>query len=154
MIEQQTYSFLDCQCSISGPGGSFSLGSGAGAAEEGITTDMVDRKNTMTIGADGSGMHSLHASNAGTFIVRLLKTSPTNRLLNQLYNTQRQSSTTWGQNTVQIYDTARGDQVTLRGAAFAKQPALVFAKVGNVNEWEFEAIQRDDLLGSGSPSLS
>ena len=145
MIQQFTYSFLDVQASISGPGGSFGLGSGAGAAEEGITTDMVDNKNTMTIGADGSGMHSLHASNAGTFTVRLLKTSPTNRLLNQLYNSQRQSSTLWGQNTVEIFDSARG--------AFRKQPNLVFAKDGNMNEWEFEAIQRDDLLGSGAPAL-
>lgn len=152
-MELQTYSFLDVQASINGPGGSFSLGSGAGASEEGITTDMVDNKNTMTIGADGSGMHSLHASNAGTLTIRLLKTSPTNRLLNQLYNTQRQSSTLWGQNTIQILDVARGDQITFRGAAFRKQPNLVFAKDGNANEWEFEAIQRDDLLGSGAPAL-
>ncbi len=36
-------------------------------------------KNTMTIGADGEVMHSLHADKSGTVTVNLLKTSPTNK---------------------------------------------------------------------------
>jgi hypothetical protein len=55
------YSFLDVSATISGPGGTFSIGSDAGVAEEGITTAYTGEKNTMTIGADGAGMHSLHA---------------------------------------------------------------------------------------------
>ena len=43
----------DIVAAIKGPNGSFSLGNGAGVAEEGITIAMVDAKNTMVIGADG-----------------------------------------------------------------------------------------------------
>lgn len=149
----QTYSFLDVHASISGPGGAFALGSGAGAADEGITIDMVEDKNTMTPGADGQVMHSLHASKAGTATVRLLKTSPTNRLLNQLYNLQSQSSTLWGQNLITLQDMARGDVITLRQSAFKKQAPVSYAKDGAVMEWAFDVGQRDDLLGSGAPSL-
>ena len=83
-----TYSFLDVTASIAGPGGNFSLGNGSGNSEEGITVTMTEDKNTMTIGADGSAMHSLHAGKSGTVSVRLLKTSPVNKQLMTLYNYQ------------------------------------------------------------------
>ena len=47
-----TYSFLNVAASITGPGGSFQMGSGAGSAEEGIEITHSD-KNVQTIGADG-----------------------------------------------------------------------------------------------------
>lgn len=149
-----TYSFLDVHASITGPGGSFQLGSGAGAAEEGISFEMKEEKNTQTIGADGTGMNSLHAGNAGKVTVRLLKTSPVNAQLSQLYNQQRQSSALWGQNVFSLNDSARGDVVAATGCAFMKHPNLQYAKDGNVIEWEFEAITLDILLGSGSPSVN
>jgi structural protein KPP10_ORF10 len=153
MTASQTYSFTDVQASISGPGGSFSLGSGVGNAEEGITIDMIEDKNTMTIGADGSGMHSLHASKAARATVRLLKTSPANAMLSALYSFQQQSSALWGQNLITLGDIARGDQITLRDVAFARQAPVTYAKDGGVVEWMFDAIARDDLIGSGSPQL-
>lgn len=144
-----TYSFLDVNASISGPGGNFQLGSGAGAAEEGISSAMVEEKNTMTIGADGRIMHSLHAGKGGKFTVRLLKTSPTNALLSQMYKLQSQSSATWGQNVITINDVARGDVIELTDAAFVKHPDLAYSKDGNSNEWEFVG-NMEPLLGSGS----
>jgi hypothetical protein len=36
---------------------------------------MTEAKNTMTVGADGEVMHSLHAGKSGTITVTLLKTS-------------------------------------------------------------------------------
>ena len=68
-----TYSFLDFSASIVGPGGAFDLGYGSGNAEEGVTVAMLEAKNTMTIGADGTPMHSLHAGKSGTITVTLLK---------------------------------------------------------------------------------
>lgn len=145
-----TYSFLDVVASISGPGGNFQLGSGAGAADEGITTSFNDAKNTMTPGADGQVMHSLHAAKTGKYTIRLLKTSSVNAQLSQLYASQSQSSSFWGQNTITINDTARGDVITGRQCAFAKHPDVVYAKDGNFNEWEFDVGQHDPLLGTGS----
>ncbi len=52
------YSFANVAAAIVGPGGSITLGNGAGPSEEGITISYTEDKNTMTIGADGSGMHS------------------------------------------------------------------------------------------------
>ena len=146
-----TYSFLDVNASIAGPGGSFQIGSGAGAAEEGITVADTEDRNTMTIGADGEGMHSLHAGKSGNVAVRLLKTSPVNAQLEALFNLQAQSSASWGQNVITINDVARGDVITCRGVAFTKRPDIVYAKQGNTNEWMFQAIKIDRVLGTGSP---
>lgn len=95
-----TYSFIDVKASITGPGGSFSLcGDSEGVAEEGIRIEPVDSKNTMTMGAVG-GMHNLHANNPATVTLVLLKNSPVNQQLMDMYNAQRVSSATWGKNTI------------------------------------------------------
>lgn len=149
-----TYSFINIAASILGPGGAFSLGYGSGDAEEGITIAMVDNKNKMDVGADGSIMHSLRASNAGRVTVRLLKTAPTNALLSGLYNFQRSSSVFWGQNAFSLADTARGDLVLASQMAFTKQPDLVYAQDGNYNTWEWEGSVDNELLGIGTPSAN
>ena len=69
MPTPKTYSFLDTQASIQGPGGAFSIGAGAGIAEEGITVEPNVDQDTMTIGADGTGMHSLIADQSGKITV-------------------------------------------------------------------------------------
>lgn len=149
------YSFLDVQCSIAGPGVQASLGNGSGASEEGITVAMAGDKNTMSIGADGSPMHSLHASKGGMITVRLLKTSPTNRILQQAYNFQTSGgSANHGQNTIVVSNTQTGDVITGRFCAFKKQPELAYAVDGNHNEWAFDVGKIDQVLGSGSPALS
>lgn len=145
----QTYSFLDVNVTIAGPGGNFSLGNGAGPAEEGITITMTEDKNTMVIGADGSSMHSLHAGNSGSLSVTLLKTSPVNALLMAMYNLQRQAGSTWGKNVLVVTDFSRGDVISARQVAFTKVPELKYAKDGGTNEWTFQAGAIDDLLGIG-----
>ncbi|MQB09522.1 DUF3277 family protein [Agrobacterium sp. ICMP 6402] len=144
-----TYSFLDVTASIAGPGGNFSLGNGSGNSEEGITVTMTEDKNTMTIGADGSAMHSLHAGKSGSVSVRLLKTSPVNKQLMTLYNYQTTSSALHGRNTITIRDTARGDSITAAICAFAKAPDLTYAKDGNTVEWSWQAGKIDQILGEG-----
>src|SRR5262252_11030890 len=106
-----TYSFLDNMCSIQGPNGAFSMGAGACNSEGGISIVMVEDKSTMTIGADGCVMHSLHAGKGATITVRLLKTSPTNALLSQMYGRDTVQSQNHGQNTISIRDMARNDVV-------------------------------------------
>lgn len=148
-----SYSFLNCQAAIIGPGGAFSLGTGSGVADEGITVTMQDDKDTMVSGADGSVMHTLNASKTGTVTVRYLKTSPTNYQLSLMYALQTVSSAFHGLNTITIRDSARGDIITCRDVAFRRFPALSYTKAGAMNEWEFNAGIIDQLLGSGSPSL-
>lgn len=143
-----TYSFLDTQCAIIGPGGSFSLGSGAGVAEEGITIEMAEDKNVMTIGADGSGQHSLHASQAGMVTIRLLKTSDTNQSLSVMYDLQTSSSAFHGKNVISIRDPATGDSITCQQCAFKKAPNITYAKDGGTNEWRFDAVQINTILGA------
>lgn len=147
-----SYSFLNVQATIAGPGGSFQLGNGAGAAEEGITVSMTEDKDTMTPGADGSVMHSLHAAKTGRVTVRLLKTSPVNQQLSLMYSLQTASSGLHGSNVIVISDTERGDVIACRQVAFAKLPDLTFAKDGGFNEWSFNAGEIDMGLGSGSPT--
>ena len=142
------YSFLDCNATIVGPGGSFSLGNGAGAAEEGISIEPTGDLDTMTIGADGTGQHSLHGDNSGKITVTVLKTSPVNKLLAAMLNFQKASSAAWGQNTIVINDSSRGDVVTAMQVAFAKKVPLKFAKEAGTNAWEFNAIRIETTLGS------
>jgi hypothetical protein len=144
-MAQTTYSFVDTHCAIAGPGGAFSLT--GGAAKEGISVEPREDKNKLTIGADGSGMHSLRADKSGKAIVRLLKNSPVNALLSAMYNFQQRSSAKWGQNTISIVSSI-GDVITLRNAAFIKQPTVVYDEEGPMNEWEFEAIYLDELLAA------
>lgn len=149
-----TYSFLDTSLSISGPGGSFLIGgAGTASAEEGYTTS-ASEKNSMNIGASGEAMHSLHADKSGKLVLRLLKTSPVNRLLMNLYNFQAGSSANWGQNVLTGRDVARGDFLTGRQAAFKKRPDLTYAKEAGINEWEFDIGDLDEQLGSGAPALT
>lgn len=146
-----TYSFLDVQCSMSGAGGSINLGSGSAVAEEGITVEAVEDKNIMTIGADGQGMHSLVASEASTVTVRLLKTSPVNNQLMEMYKVDTASSANHGRNTITIRNSATGDNITLQQVAFKKRPSITYAKEAGMNEWTFDAIKTETVLGTGTP---
>lgn len=143
-----TYSFLDINCAIVGPGGAFSLGNGSGASEEGITFSPTSEISTMMIGADGSGQHNLHADKSGKVTVRLLKTSPTNALLSTMYAFQTATSSAHGRNTIVSTDSQRGDVITCSQCAFAKAPDIVYAKEGPSLEWTFNAIRIERVLGS------
>lgn len=143
------YSFLNVSATILGPGGSFNLANGAAAAEEGITIEAAEDKNVMTIGADGQGQHSLIASDACTLTVRLLKTSPINAALMGMYDVQSSSSALWGQNVFSITDSGRGDFTVVQAAAFKKKPTLTYAKEAGMNEWVFDGIKANTVLGVG-----
>ncbi len=143
-----TYSFLNVNATISGPGGvGLNLAAGAAAAEEGITIEAVEDKNIMTIGADGRGQHSLVASDACTATVRLLKTSPINAALMLMYDLQSASSALWGINVMTIVDSARGDITLLQEVAFKKKPSLTYAKDGGMMEWTFDCVKGNSVLG-------
>ncbi|ERM12574.1 hypothetical protein L585_20170 [Pantoea ananatis BRT175] len=142
-----TYSFMDVTASLTGPSGAIDLGYGSANSDEGITVVMTEAKNTMTTGADGEGMHSLHAGKSGTITVNLLKTSPVNKKLSLMYNAQQLSSALWGNNVIVIRNTASGDLATARGCAFQKQPDFNNPKVAGMVAWVFDCIKVDEMLG-------
>lgn len=144
-----TYSFKDTGCSIVGPGIAVSIGAGSGVAEEGIKLSPAEDKNTMTIGADGSGQHSLVASDAAHIELVLLKTSPLNKILMLAYDIQSASSALWGNNTITLTDAARGDFSVMQSCAFKKKPEIKNAKEAGTNTWEFDVIKASSLLGGG-----
>jgi hypothetical protein len=144
----QTYSFLDIVAAFVGPGIAVSLGNGAGNSEEGISIDPAGDKDTMTIGADGKGMHSLHADKSGRVVVRLMKTSPINGILSAAYAFQTSSGSTHGQNTLTITDMNRGDVITCRQVAFAKAPNITYGKEAGIYEWDFNCIEIDRTLSA------
>ena len=146
MAQNQSYSFKDVNAAIVGPGGAFSLT--GSAAEEGITIEMRADKNDLQVGADGNWMHSLRADKSGTITISLLKNSPINAQLSGMYNLQTSSSTLWGQNVLTIV-TSVGDAITIAGAAFKRQPTVVYATVGGINQWVLEAGSVDMVLASG-----
>lgn len=145
-----TYSFLNVNCSLVGPGGSVNVGAGAGTAEEGISVDPNGDIDSQTIAADGTAMHSLHADKSGTATVRLLKTSPINQQLMLLYVYQTSNAANHGQNTITLSDTNLGDLVTCRNVAFKRAPNLTYAKEAGLNEWVFNVGQIDRVLGANA----
>lgn len=142
------YSFMDTQCTLSSADGVVDLGYGSGVAEEGITFAMANDKNTMTIGADGQGMHSLHCDNSGQITIRLLKTSPANAKLINLYAIQKASTRKWGGNTITLNHTGSGDNHTGSKCAFKKVPDYTNAKDGQLLEWVFDVINLDMKFGT------
>lgn len=145
---QLVYSFKDVRATLIGPGGTVPLGNDAGIAEEGITVDPNEEIDGMRIGADGSGAHSLRANKAGKITIRILKTSPTNALLQTMLNFQRISSLNWAQNVLVITNIATGDNYTCTGVAFLRQPPNTFAKDAGMIDWEFNATVVDPNLGT------
>lgn len=144
-----SYSFIDSHCAIVGPGGAIDVGAGSGIAEEGITFDPSEDIGSMVIGADGAGMHSLHANKSGTVTIRLLKDSNTNALLQSMYDFQTSSAANYGQNTISFANTVSGDSVTCQQAAFARAPTITYAKQAQLLEWKFNSIKIDRTLGTG-----
>ncbi len=142
------YSFLNIVAAIAGPGAAFNLGAGAGVSEEGITIAPNEDKNSMIIGADGKGQHTLIASNGGLVTLRYLKTSPTNGLLQLAYDFQSASSALWGQNVITVVDTARNELTTCQACAFKKKPELVYDKAGAMIEWTFDSLAINSILAS------
>ena len=149
-----TYSFVNVQATFSGPDGTYDIGSGTGVAEEGITIQMIEDKTKLDIGADGSPMHSLRASNACRVTLRYLKTSPVNHQLSASYNFQKSYAGNWGQNIIKISDTYRGDIVAVTDAAFAKQPDVSYTKDAAMMVWEFIGVCPAELLGTGQPAIT
>lgn len=143
-----TYSFQDVTATIVGPTGAFSLGYGEATAEEGIAIVRAGDKNTMTIGSDGEGMHSLHADKSGQVTLRYLKTAPINAKLMAMYDAQSLSSALWGKNLIEVGQSAAGDLHTARSCAFKKVPDMRYAKDGDILEWVFDAIKIDGILGT------
>ena len=143
-----TYSFMDTNCTLAADDAVIDMGYGAGVAEEGITFAMAGDKNSMTIGADGEGMHNLRADNSGQVTVRLLKTSPTNAKLMNLYTLQKSSTKKWGKNTITLNHSGSGDNATASKCAFKKVPDLTKAKDGALVEWIFDSIKVDMKLGT------
>lgn len=147
-----TWSFTDVTASITGPGGTYSMGAGNGNAQEGITTTMTEDKDTLTWGASGELMHSLHAAQPGRIQVRLLRTSPLNHFLSALFNFQRLSSANWGQNSINVSNLVTGDNVVAAQMGFVKHPDVPFATEGGVVEWEFSGLVVIEM-GAGTSAL-
>jgi ribosomal protein S11 len=143
-----TYSFLNVQASLAGPGALINLGQGAANAAEGITIARAGDRNKMVIGADGNGMNTLIADKSGQVTVRLLKTSPQNAALMAAYNAQQLSSTTWGQNVITVTQSGVGDIHTCRECAFKKVPDMNYKAEGDTVEWMFDAVKIDSVLGT------
>jgi len=142
------YGFIDVSANLTGPTGAFALGYGEAVADEGITITMANDKNTMTIGADGQGMHSLAADKSGTVTLRYLKTAPINAKLMAMYDAQSLSTALWGKNVITVKQNVSGDITTAVQCAFKKKPDIVYAKEGSMVEWVFDAIQIDTILGT------
>lgn len=153
------YSFLDVSISMTFPQGSVTVGGGAsnsstnmsdlGYSEEGIKVVRNVEKNVMTVGADGAVMHSLRAGRQGRITLSLLKTSPGNAILNQIYNQQSLSSAQWGQNSLVITNAVTGDNIDAAVVAFVKQPDNINRGEGGVMDWEFDAGFVVEILGNG-----
>jgi hypothetical protein len=142
-----SYSLNKVAASITGPGGSFQLGSGSALGDEGIEFETQER-SVKQVGADGVGQYSFIADKSGTVTVTLLKTSPVNAMLMNMFNAQTLDSSLWGQNVIVLVDTASGTTVTARACAFNKVPPQKFGKEAGTNQWVFDSLYIDTVIGA------
>lgn len=142
-----TYSFIDTNVTLVCPDAVIDMGYGNGIGDGGIKYAMANDKNTMTIGADGEGMHSLHADSSGQITIQCLKTSPLNAKLNDLYNLQSLNPRKWGKITITMNHSTSGDNATASKCAFKKKPDQTYAKDGDMIDWVFDAIKIRGKLG-------
>ena len=143
-----TYSFQDWGFTISGPGGNIPLGSGAGAASEGIVIKPQGKKNTMTIGAGGDVMHALRAGDPAEVEINLLKTSKVNAQLMNMFKSQTQSSANWGQNTITGVNATTGENITVSMCAFQNVPELDYSESPKNLKWTFDGGKIVATLGT------
>jgi len=143
-----TYSFNEVHCSFVGPGGSLDLGYGAGTAEEGITIEPNEAIDTLTVGADGTPMHSLHRNTSGSATVRLFKTSPRNQALAAMFALQTTGSATHGQNVFIVTNSWTNDNIVCSEVAFKRAHTLTYAKEAGINEWSFNCGRIMRTLGN------
>lgn len=143
-----TYSFMDVTATLTGSTGVIDLGAGSGDSKEGISVALASSRNTMTIGADGEGMHSLKADKSGTVAIRLLYTSTRNALLQAMYDAQALSFSSWGNNVITIRNKGNNETVVCRGCAFQKQPDRTYGEEGGILEWVFDCIKIDTVTGT------
>lgn len=146
-----TYSFIDTVGTGVFAGETVQLGYGAGTAEEGISIAMDEDKTITVTGSDGTLMHSLAASNTGMVTIRLLKISPQNQRLQNIYNRTRLVAALWGANHLSFHNITTGDQIELTQAAFVKTPDNNYAKEGNILEWTFRGVL-SITYGRGAPA--
>lgn len=152
-MAKETYSFLNIAGTLVSVGGTVTIGARSGIAQDGATIEYEGDKATMTPGADGAWMHSLHAFSGGSFTLRVLKTAPLNSILSKIYDATTSSSANYGGDTISVRDTVRGDSWTLEGCGIRKFPSTVYAKEGAAFEWVFNCGKITGLLGNGQPSL-
>ena len=148
--QNRTFSFLDVQASLNGPGGQFLLSEG-GVANEGISITTNERVTTI-YGADGEFMHSLHAAKGGKVTVRCLRTGKINSDLSRIYAYNSQSSSNTGHDIISIRDIARGDSWVCAGCAIVKIPDNSYSTEGSVVEWVFNAGTIVGVFGTGTPA--
>lgn len=147
-VQSGVYSFLDVQVSIKGPMGQFDIAS-AGVSDESVRIAMSGDKNTMTVGANGSVMHSLRASKAARVTISLLKTGIGNAMMSDLYNRQAVSAAYWGQNILTITNPVSGDAITASAGAFVKQSDIAYSAEAGLNVWAFDFGEVAEVLGNG-----
>jgi hypothetical protein len=142
-----SYALNKVVASITGPGGSFQLGSGSALGDEGIEVETNER-SVKQVGADGIGQYSFIADKSGTVTLTLLKTSPVNSQLMAMFNAQTLDSSLWGSNVLTVIDTASGTTVSARACAFNKVPPQKFGKEAGTNQWVFDSLYIDTVIGA------
>lgn len=143
-----TYGFSNITASFSGATGAIDLGYGASIAKEGISIALAGDRDVMTVGADGSVMHSLKEDKSGTVTVRLMETSPANAKLFAMYAAQSLSSSSWGANVITVVNKANNETTVCRDVAFLKQPDITYTEEGQMREWVFNAGKIDTVSGT------
>lgn len=142
------YSFVNVSASITGPGGSFQLGSGSANTDEGIQIEFNSDRDIMTIALDGTPIHSLNPDKSAKVTVTLSKVSPANAKLSAMFDGQSLSSSLWANNTITIQDSASGDTTVCRSVAFTKKPTTSYGKEAGNMQWVFNCGLVDSVLGT------
>lgn len=146
--EVAAYSFADVTLAVAGPNNLNAYITGE--AEEGFSIEFEGQKNTMMVGAGGDVMHSLRVAQPGRLLIRVLKTSSSNKILSDAWIYQVGSAATHGKMTWTVTDAANADLWVLTGVAFNNHTNGAWATVGNAQEWTLDCGRITPKLGAGT----
>lgn len=99
-----------------------------------ITVEPMGDGTSMVVGCDGEIVRSIDPSDAYTFKLSLLQTSPTNKYLQKMYDKDKKDGT--GMFPVTVKDILGNDQFTAEKAWVTKPASYVKGKTQNNREWE------------------
>ena len=136
----KAYSWNDVVMTITGPGGTLTIGKGTGGADGGVKITQMSDVNVFEPGLGDTGMHHKQETSAKSIEVNMLAGADENLILRTMYNIQKSGdSSIWAENVITIKTRLPGMTIGVyTGCAFKTLPEIGLANQAAPLVWTFD----------------